>query len=48
MKFGEYALKEGWIVDNVILLEVKEKPISFHLNEELVDPKVEILTPKVL
>jgi alpha-D-xyloside xylohydrolase len=43
VKYGDYALKEGWIVDNVILLGVKVIPTSFHLNEELIDPKVELL-----
>jgi hypothetical protein len=43
VKYDEYALKECWIEDNRILLEVKEKPTYFHFNEELIDPKVEML-----
>ncbi|KAG0620155.1 hypothetical protein M758_4G193600 [Ceratodon purpureus] len=43
VKNGEYALKEGWIIDNLVLLGVKDRPTSFYLNRELIDLKVEML-----
>lgn len=42
VKYGEYALKEGWIVDHVIILGIKVNP-TFYLNKALIDPKVEML-----
>ena len=43
VKYGEYALKEGWLIDYIVILGVQDKPTSFSLNEGIIDPKVEVL-----
>lgn len=43
VKYGQYALKEGWIIDHVVFLGVKDKPTSFSLNNAVINPKIEIL-----
>lgn len=37
---GQYALKEGWIVDRVLVLGVGSAPSSIHVNQKLSPVKV--------